>query len=257
MTISFAADSSEADAVHPSRNFGPRKDGQAADCIILHYTGMASAQAALGALCDPAREVSCHYFVHEDGAVLQLVPEAMRAWHAGASSWQGERDMNSRSIGIEIVNPGHAGGVEGGAIAPYPEAQIASVIALCFDICRRRAIAPERVLAHSDIAPGRKIDPGETFPWARLHKAGVGHWVAPAPPAKGKILAPGDAGREVTLLQKRLARYGYGLDISKVYDAQTERVVRAFQRHFRPALVDGRADGSTRRTLGALISALP
>ena len=256
MTGFSAPDSVCAGGLHASPNFGPRRDGRAVDCIILHYTGMAGAEAALRALCDPKREVSCHYLIHEDGAVVQLVPEAMRAWHAGASSWHGEADMNSRSIGIEIVNPGHAGGAEGGAIPPFPDVQIDAVIALCRDITRRRAIPAERVLGHSDIAPGRKIDPGETFAWERLHKAGVGHWVAPAPPVKGKTLAPGDAGRDVALLQRRLARYGYGLDVSKVYDAQTERVVRAFQRHFRPALVDGRADSSTRRTLGALLGAL-
>ena len=250
----FRADCALA-RVHASPNHGPRRDGRAPDSIILHYTGMASAQGALAVLCDPAREVSCHYFIYEDGAVLQLVPEALRAWHAGASLWQGERDMNSRSIGIEIVNPGHAGGVETGAVPPFPLPQIAAVIALCRDIIARHRIAPERVLAHSDIAPGRKIDPGETFPWRALSEAGVGRWVAPAPLRSGLALEPGARGKAVADLQRRLARYGYGLDISGEYDAQTERVVRAFQRHFRPGLVDGRADPSTRATLRALLAA--
>ena len=210
------------------------------DAIVLHYTGMASSAAALLRLCDPASEVSCHYFVKEDGAVLQLVPESRRAWHAGRSLWAGESDMNSRSIGIEIVNPGHDGG-----LPPYPEAQIEAVIALCRDIAARHAIVPQRVLAHSDIAPGRKRDPGEMFPWQQLHKAGVGHWARPHRP--GDAVPAADEGEARAML----GRYGYGAGPSLA------AVVGAFQRHFRPARVDGVADWSTLATLRDLIAALP
>lgn len=222
------------------------------DAIVLHYTGMASGVAALERLCDPAAEVSCHYLVWEDGRIDQLVPEARRAWHAGRALWRDEQDLNSRSIGIEIVHPGHVGG-----LPPFPPAQIAAVIALCRDICARHSIAPARVLAHSDIAPERKQDPGELFPWARLHEAGVGHFVAPHPVAGGRFLGRGDQGAPVAALQAMFALYGYGLDATGVYDAMTEHVVTAFQRHFRPARVDGVADASTLTTLRDLIAALP
>ena len=259
--MSFTPDSSLVREIVASPNFGPRKDGKRADAIILHYTGMTSAEAALATLCSPAKEVSCHYFVHEDGRIVQMVAEAMRAWHAGASRWREETDMNSRSIGIEIVNAGHEGGVEGGRMPPYPNAQVAAVIALCRDIIPRHDIDADCVLAHSDIAPGRKIDPGEAFPWRRLHEAGVGHWVKPSimAPTKSphRVLKAGDVGFDVIYFQDNLARYGYGVEQTGVYDAQTERAVRAFQRHFRPKRVDGLGDVSTRRTLNALLAARP
>ena len=220
---------------------------------------MATAEAALATLCSPAKEVSCHYFIHEDGRIVQMVAEAMRAWHAGTSRWREETDMNSRSIGIEIVNPGHEGGKDGWRMPPYPDAQVTAVIALCREIVARHDIDADCVLAHSDIAPGRKIDPGENFPWKRLHEAGVGHWVKPAIMARAphRILSPGDVGDDVAYFQGELARYGYGVEETAIYDAQTERVVRAFQRHFRPKRVDGLGDVSTRRTLHALLEALP
>ncbi len=159
--------------------------------------------------------------------------------------------MNSRSIGIEIVNPGHDGG-----LPPYPDAQIDAVIALCRDIAARLALRPERVLAHSDIAPGRKSDPGEFFPWPRLHQAGVGHWVAPIPIRPGPVYEPGALGPPVAALQALLAAYGYGAAPSGVYDEATRDVVAAFQRHFRPAWVDGVADVSTIETLRLLSASL-
>jgi N-acetylmuramoyl-L-alanine amidase len=233
------------------------------DAIVLHYTGMATGEAALELLCSPAAGVSCHYLVWEDGRVWQLTPESRRAWHAGKSLWAGESDLNSRSIGIEIVHPGHRDGppsrphdIFGGA-PPFPEAQIAAVIALCRDIAARRAIAPRRILAHSDIAPDRKIDPGEGFPWPALHRAGVGHWVAPAPIRPGPIYEFGAMGPPVAALQSLLAAYGYGVTPTGIYDEATRDVVAAFQRHFRPALVDGIADVSTVETLRALLNALP
>lgn len=237
--------------VHPSPNHGSRRDKQP-DSIILHYTGMASGAAALARLCDPKAEVSAHYFIDGDGGVLQLVPEARRAWHAGQSCWAGEKDMNSASIGIEIENGGH----EFGAPA-YPEAQIEALIALCRDCMRRHGIAPSRVLAHSDIAPGRKIDPGEYFPWGALAGAGVGHYVRPHPISDDLPLEAGASGEKVEELQAMLASYGYDVSVSGHYDKKTEKVVAAFQRHFRPARIDGRADFSTLATLRDLLAARP
>lgn len=243
-------DSSLATTIRPSPNYGERK-GRVPDTLVLHYTGTPTGEEGLLALCDPAKEVSAHYFVAEDGEVIQLVPESQRAWHAGRSYWAGERDMNSVSIGIEIANPGHDGGTP-----PYPPQQIAAVIALCRDICTRWQITPCRVLGHSDLAPDRKTDPGEHFPWAVLAKAGVGHYVAPTPiEAKGPSYSRGDQGIEIEALQSMLAIYGYGLNITGLYGTKTETTVTAFQRHFRPARVDGIADHSTRDTLRNLLAA--
>ena len=247
----FEPDTSLASAVAASPNFDARQGG-APDMILLHYTGMASAEAALVRLIDPATKVSSHYFVHEDGRVLQLVPEAQRAWHAGEAIWNAESDINSRSIGIEIVNPGHDLG--------YPDflrAQIEAVTALCRDIIKRRSLRADRVLAHSDVAPLRKQDPGEKFPWDVLHKKGVGHLVAPAPLTEGPALKPGDRGEAVTMLQTMLARYGYGIPLTGEFDATTEAVVAAFQRHFRRVRIDGIADASTVTTLRDLLAARP
>ena len=249
--MSLAPDSPLARRVAPSPNHGARRAGPL-DMLILHYTGMDSGAAALARLRDPLSEVSAHYLVFEDGGTVQMVPEARRAWHAGAGAWKGETDVNSRSIGIEIVNPGHAGG-----LPPYPEAQIEAVIALARDILGRWPIPPERVLAHSDVAPERKEDPGEIFPWDRLAAAGVGHHVPPARLQDGRFLARGDAGQPVEALQAMFALYGYDLPVTGTFDARTRAVVTAFQRHFRPARVDGVADASTITTLRDLIAALP
>lgn len=230
-----------------SPNIGPRRDGRGVDMLLLHYTGMASAAKARDWLCNPESGVSCHYLVDEIGRITQMVGEEMRAWHAGQSSWGGETDTNSRSIGIEIHNPGDE---------PYPPAQMQGVIRLCRDILARHAIPRHLVLAHSDVAPGRKIDPGEHFDWEALHRAGIGHWVEPAPIAAGPGIRPGDTGEAVIRLQALLAEYGYGLPLSGNYDHDTATVVRAFQRHFRPARVDGIADHSTIETLGRLVGAL-
>jgi N-acetylmuramoyl-L-alanine amidase len=248
--MSFSANSLLVGDVQASPNHGERKSGRV-DALILHYTGMTSAEAALQRLCDPASQVSSHYLILEDGRVIQLVPEFRRAWHAGQSFWAGERDMNSASIGIEIVNPGH----EGGAPA-FPSVQIEAVIALCKDIAVRHQIPAPRILAHSDVAPDRKADPGENFPWDQLAAEGVGHYVAPHPIEDGPRLERGTHGIEVEKLQALLAMYGYGLRVSNLYGPKTENVVRAFQRHFRPALVDGVADVSTIETLRALLAAL-
>ena len=222
------------------------------DILLLHYTGMPDHDQALAWLCNPQSQVSSHYFVHEDGRVLQLVPEERRAWHAGASPWAGDDDINSRSIGIEIANTGHPGG-----LPPYPDAQIEALIALCRDIVGRHPIPPHRVLAHSDVAPGRKLDPGERFPWDRLAAAGVGHFVEPVPAMRRTILLarrqrPAGRGAAGAARPLRLRHRHHG-----EFDQRTEDVVAAFQRHFRPARVDGVADRSTIETLRKLIEALP
>lgn len=237
--------------VRASPNAGERRGGVRPDLVILHYTGMGTGQAAEDWLCTPESHVSCHYIVHEDGCIVQMVREADRAWHAGAGSWFGRDDVNSFSVGIEIVNPGHEAGCP-----PFPDRQIEQVVALSRDICARWRIAPERVLGHSDVAPGRKIDPGERFPWAVLASHEVGHFVEPVPVTDGDVLRDGDSGEAVATLQEALASYGYGVEINGVFDDRTRAVVEAFQRHFRPGRVDGIADLSTVETLKRLHAAL-
>lgn len=246
----LAPESPCAGRVLPSPNHDARPGPP--DILILHYTGMATGAAALARLRDPIAKVSAHYLVEEDGGTVQLVPEARRAWHAGAGAWANAGDLNGRSIGVEIVNAGHAGG-----LPPFPDAQVEAVIALARDLVGRWGIRPERVLAHSDIAPERKEDPGERFPWDRLHRAGIGHWVEPAPFGDGRFLSPGEEGRPVEALQAMLALYGYDCPVSGRYDSRTAAVVTAFQRHFRQTRVDGVADASTITTLRDLLAALP
>ncbi len=245
----FAPDSSVVAEVMPSPNHGERKDGRRPDMIVLHYTGMPDADAALELLKARGSEVSAHYFVWEDGRIIQLVQESRRAWHAGKAYWAGETDINSCSIGIEIVNPGHDHGYP-----DFPKRQIAAVTALCRSIQTRNTIPPVRVLAHSDLAPTRKRDPGEKFPWRTLYDSGVGHWVKPAPIMNfGQALKPGDRGDAVAAMQKSLADYGYGIETTGEYDSVTRDVVMAFQRHFRPERIDGVFDPSTRGTLQELL----
>jgi N-acetylmuramoyl-L-alanine amidase len=244
----FEPDTMMADAIVPSPNYGERAGNRVPDMILLHYTGMITEETALRRLCAADSGVSCHYFVEESGRILQCVPEARRAWHAGEGVWAGETDINSCSIGIEIANPGHDFGYP-----DFPKRQIAAVTALCRAILIRRQIRPERVLAHSDIAPQRKRDPGEKFPWMTLHKSGVGHFVAPAPITPGRVLMQGDTGEAVLNSQRALREYGYGAPLDGVFDERLRDVVIAFQRHFRPARIDGRIDGSTLITLRMLL----
>ena len=251
--MSFRPDSKLVSDIAASPNFEPRVGGRRPDMLLLHYTGMKSSLAALARLREPQEpRVSSHYFVDEDGTIVQLVPENERAWHAGLSSWGGETDINSCSIGIEIVNPGHDFGYP-----DFPPHQIGAVAALCKDIVSRRDIRADRVLAHSDVAPGRKQDPGEKFPWERLNLLGVGHWKQPSPIVRGPLLDVGATGDEVSTLQIELSAYGYGLSVTGTYDEATRDVVTAFQRHFRQAHVDGVADPSTRATLANLLATRP
>jgi len=246
----FFPDSCVVAEVVPSPNHGERKDGRRPDMILLHYTGMQDSNAALERLTSRGSEVSAHYFAFEDGRIVQLVEESRRAWHAGVALWAGEADINSCSIGIEIANPGHEFGYPN-----FPVRQIAAVTALCRSIFTRYTIPLVRVLAHSDVAPSRKQDPGEKFPWRTLHDSGVGHWVKPAPlTEEGTLLALGDRGDAVASLQKSLGEYGYGITANGVYDSAMHDVVAAFQRHFRPQLIDGIADASTHKTLQELLA---
>jgi N-acetylmuramoyl-L-alanine amidase len=245
-------DSALVDRLMPSPNRNERRDGAAPDILLLHYTGMEDGEMAAKWLTMPVSQVSCHYLVHEDGRTVQFVPEADRAWHAGAGEWRGRADVNSRSVGIEIVNPGHEFGYRA-----FPDVQIRRVVALCLDILSRWPIEPRNVLAHSDIAPSRKQDPGELFPWSRLHAEGIGHLVPPEPVRGGRFLALGDEGAPVQAWQELLALYGYGVERTGSFDGATRFATLAFQRHFRPERVDGVADVSTVATLHKLLRALP
>jgi len=206
------------------------------DTLVLHYTGMQSAQAAIDRLRDPEARVSSHYVVDEDGSIIRLVPEELRAWHAGISYWRGRRVLNDGSIGIEIVNPGHAWGYR-----PFPAAQIEAVMMLCQGILGRHAIPPGNVVAHSDIAPDRKEDPGELFPWAKLARHGIGLWAD----CDGGDTAP--AGRD---LGPKLAALGY--DVAAM---PLDVILRAFQRHWRQEAVTGLADAGSAARLDALLHA--
>jgi N-acetylmuramoyl-L-alanine amidase len=244
-------DSSLAAEMRPSPNHNERKYGTKPNMIVLHYTGMRDDEAAVRQLCSPFSEVSAHYVVLQDGRTIQLVAEARRAWHAGVSSWAGETDVNSCSIGIELANPGHDYGYP-----DFPKRQIAAVTALCRSICTRHQIAPERVLGHSDVAPTRKQDPGEKFPWKLLAESGIGLWIKPVPVAAGgTIFALGETDPVIEEVQRLLARYGYGVTPTGYLDGAARDAVAAFQRHFRPSRVDGVIDGSTIATLEALLAA--
>ena len=186
----FTPDSSIASDVIPSANYGDRNKGRLPDMILLHYTGMPDVEGAIAQLCTAGTDVSAHYIVLEDGRIVQCVPEAKRAWHAGVAFWAGEEDINSCSIGVEIINRGHDWGYP-----DFPLRQIAAVIALCRGIMLRRDVPSHRVLAHSDVAPARKKDPGEKFPWHSLANSGVGHWVQPAPIVRGDPLKLGSHRR--------------------------------------------------------------
>jgi N-acetylmuramoyl-L-alanine amidase len=248
----WPADSALVSRVEPSPNHNERAGGIAPDMLVLHYTGMRDGASALARLRDPAAAVSSHYLVEEDGSLIQMVPEARRAWHAGVSRWQGQGDLNSRSIGIEIVNPGHEHGYR-----PFPPEQIATVVKLCRECVERWSIVGDRVVGHSDIAPSRKEDPGEFFPWDQLSAAGVGHLVTPVEIRSGRFLTRGDVGPPVAAWQQMLASYGYDCEATGTFDDATHFATLAFQRHHRPRKLDGCADTSTVATLHRLLLTRP
>ncbi len=226
---------------HPSPNHGPRPADAVIDMLILHYTGMPTAAEALARLCSPAAKVSAHYMIDEDGTVLRLVAEERRAWHAGAAYWAGRRDINSASIGIELVNPGHEFGYR-----PFPEPQMAALESLCRDILSRHPIPARHVLGHSDVAPQRKTDPGEFFDWRRLAHAGIGLW------PEGAARAPAS----IAEAQRLLAAIGYETPQTGQLDEATRRVISAFQLHFRAARCDGALDAETGDRLAAVAAAV-
>ena len=233
----------------PSPNHDERPAGADIDVLLLHYTGMPTAAGALDRLCDPAAKVGAHYLIDEDGAVYALVDEDRRAWHAGVSYWRGERDINGRSIGIELVNPGHEFGYR-----PFPEPQMRALIGLCRDILARHAIPAARVLGHSDVAPARKEDPGELFDWPRLAAEGIGLWpTGELTVSARQTLALGAAGPAAQKLRRALAAFGYEAAGDGRYDTDLAVIVKAFQRHWRPAGVDGVADGETQAILHHLL----
>ncbi|MFT4074105.1 MAG: N-acetylmuramoyl-L-alanine amidase [Asticcacaulis sp.] len=237
----------------PSPNFNERKGPP--DMVVLHYTGMQSGEAALARMCDPDAKVSAHYMVETDGRIFRLVPEERRAWHAGVSFWKGETDINGCAIGIEIVNPGHEFGYR-----DFPPVQIDAVIGLLDGIRERWDIPDSRILGHSDVAPARKEDPGERFPWAELAAHGHGLWVTPELPPEGVMGPPlggGDIGLGVFSLQSALGKLGYNILAGGPYDDETATIVTAFQRHWLPEQIgtdlQGRADAKLRVTLMALL----
>jgi len=212
---------------------------------------MTSAEAALKRLCDPLSEVSAHFLIAEDGTLYRLVADGRRAWHAGRSHWRGVEGLNASSIGIELANPGHRHGYRA-----FPRPQMEALIELARDLLARYPIPPRNVVGHSDVAPERKIDPGELFDWASLAASGIGLWpgdIASAPDETEPALGMGDHGPRVSRLRHRLARYGYGLGDDDRFGAHTTAVVTAFQRHFRPALLDGRWDGECDARLTRLL----
>jgi N-acetylmuramoyl-L-alanine amidase len=212
----------------PSPNHDSR-DGQAIEILLLHYTGMKSGEEAIARLRDPAAKVSAHYVIEEDGRVFHLVPEDRRAWHAGVSSWRGSGNVNARSIGIEIVNPGHEWGYRA-----FPAVQMQAVTELARGILSRHPIPPRNVIGHSDVAPTRKEDPGELFDWQGLATAGMGLW-------------PQAQAATATDFFEGLARYGYDV-------TDHAATCRAFCRHFRPARLADAPDDEMRGLLSNLLT---
>jgi N-acetylmuramoyl-L-alanine amidase len=228
----------------PSPNHDERPDGTVVDILVLHYTGMQSGADAIARLRDPEARVSSHYVVEEDGLIHLLVPEQRRAWHAGISHWRGRETLNATSIGIEIVNPGHEWGYR-----PFPVMQLVSVCDLCLGILSRHPIPARNVVAHSDIAPDRKQDPGELFDWEGLARNGVGLWPGGVDLGDGRPLR---SAEEVRLVRAALAHIGYRVEHEGRSDPELRTVLRAFQRHWRPESITGEADEGTVARLMAM-----
>ena len=228
---------------HPSPNHDERPPEGRIELLILHHTGMSTGTAALSRLCDPKSKVSSHYLVEEDGRIFNLVSDERRAWHAGQSFWAGRRHLNDTSIGVEIVNPGHEFGLK-----YFPEAQIEAVITLSQNLMTTYSISASNVLAHSDVAPRRKRDPGELFPWERLATAGVGLWP--------DIVSNRRQGQRPGLIeaQRMLAKWGYACPETGAMDQDTLACVAAFQRRYRPSRVDALFDVDCAERLGSLLA---
>jgi N-acetylmuramoyl-L-alanine amidase len=233
----------------PSPNFDARPAGLAPEILVLHYTDTANLDESLGILLDPAKQVSAHYLIDEDGTVYRLVDEGMRAWHAGKASWRGLSDINARSIGIELQNPGHRCGYRA-----FAEPQIEAAIALCGEIFARHKIRARDLVAHADIAPARKKDPGELFPWDRLAMAGLGYWPGHVARRRRTINDFGLGARDdaIAFAQRDLAAIGYGCPQTGTLDPATADVLAAFQRRYRPWRIDGRLDGETHARIRAV-----
>lgn len=226
--------------------------------LVLHYTGMENGRVAVGRLCDPEAKVSAHYVVHEEGHIHQLVDEDARAWHAGRGTWRGVSDINSASLGIEIVNGGHNFPNGDGSLPDYPDRQINAVIALCHGIIKRHDIQPWNVIGHSDLAPARKEDPGEHFPWAGLAAAGIGLWARFDPsPDRRLLFKLGDRDRGISIAQQGLAQIGYDVAITGHFNEATLFAMIAFQRHWRPNDISGHIDMDCLGRIGALVKQLP
>lgn len=233
----------------PSPNFDDRT--LPVSLLILHYTGMETGQAALERMRDANAKVSAHYMVEEDGRIFQLVEENKRAWHAGVSEWQGETNINSNSIGIEIVNGGHDHPNADGSLPDFPDVQINAVIALSKDIMKRHGKLT--VLGHSDIAPARKIDPGENFPWQGLAAAGLGYWPDVQTDDRRILFEAGTRDRGVAIVQSGLAHIGYGARVTGVMDEETKLIIEALQRRYRSEQIDGVVDIRTMEVIKALV----
>ncbi len=216
----------------PSPNFDARPESGVIDMLVFHYTGMSSAAAALNRLCDPASKVSAHYLIEESGRIVPLVAEQHRAWHAGVAHWRGREDVNARSIGIELVNPGHEFGYR-----DFPRAQMAALEDLALDILSRHPIPARNVVGHSDVAPRRKRDPGERFDWRGLAEKGVGLWPENFQPEEVD-------GKEAA---RMLAQFGYETE-------DLAAAATAFHRHFRPSRIEGPMDGETTGMLRTLLA---
>ncbi len=218
--------------------------------LLYHYTGMESGQAAIDRLCDPKAKVSAHYVIEENGQIYRLVDEDKRAWHAGISEWRGVTDLNSASIGLEIVNGGHDYG-----LPDFPQVQIEAVIALSQDIMKRHDIVD--FIGHSDIAPSRKQDPGEKFPWRRLADAGIGYWPEQIGDDRRILFDAESRDRGVSIVQSGLAHIGYGARVTGILDDDTRLVIAALQRRYRPDQIDGLVDIQTMEIIKALAEQSP
>ena len=230
---------------NPSPNFEERPPGIDIKLLLLHYTGMQSCLAAKERLCDAKSQVSAHYLIDENGEIFSLVEEEKRAWHAGVASWHNEKDINSISVGVEIVNRGHEFGY-----TKFMEPQMIAVEALCKDIIKRHSILASGVLGHSDVAPSRKSDPGELFDWERLASNGIGIWPTVVP------VEPNFKKGSIKHCQTDLRAIGYGLELTGCLDKATRNTILAFQRHWLPNLLTGKFDIETAWRIKSLLDKL-